>query len=115
MDEPVRTRVSAYTIAVADALTRELREETGLELDTCRLLDARTYAVHRNGVSWHLTGLFYAVDLTGGAPAVVETEGSTDATAWLPLSELGDSPLSPAAIDALRLLDDLPPRAAAPA
>ncbi|CAM5533465.1 hypothetical protein SCYAM73S_01341 [Streptomyces cyaneofuscatus] len=97
MDLPVRTRVSAYAVAVEDgrlllarlsdaspvftpglwhlpgggidrrqpveALAREL-QETGLELVAARLLDARTYAVHGTG-SWHLTGLFYAVDPVG--------------------------------------------------
>ncbi|CAM5510074.1 hypothetical protein GCM10010230_65040 [Streptomyces narbonensis] len=87
-----------------EALARELREETGLELTTARLLDARTYAVRRGGVSWHLTGLFYAVGLGAGAPAVVEVDGSTDAATWIPLADLRDSMLSPAAADALRLL-----------
>ncbi|XQE79585.1 NUDIX hydrolase [Streptomyces microflavus] len=49
-----------------EALSRELREETGRELADARLLDARTYAVRRNGVSWSLTALFYAVALRTG-------------------------------------------------
>ena len=88
-----------------EALSRELREETGLELADARLLDARTYAVRRNGVSWSLTALFYAVALKGGAPAVTEIDGSTDAVAWIPLADLQDhTMLSPAATDALRIL-----------
>ncbi|MEU3690684.1 NUDIX hydrolase [Streptomyces narbonensis] len=88
-----------------EALARELREETGLELTAARLLDARTYAVRRGGVNWHLTALFYAVGLKAGAPAVVEVDGSTDAAIWMPVADLQDSMLSPAAADALRLLD----------
>ncbi|MEU3483042.1 NUDIX hydrolase [Streptomyces sp. NPDC033754] len=89
-----------------EALSRELREETGLELADARLLDARTYAVRRNGVSWSLTALFYAVALKGGAPAVTEIDGSTDAVAWIPLADLQDhTTLSPAASDALRILE----------
>ncbi|MFJ9529461.1 NUDIX domain-containing protein [Streptomyces sp. SID5594] len=91
-----------------EALARELREETGLELVAARLLDARTYAVQRHGIDWNLTALFYAVDLKAGAPVVVETDGSTDAAVWIPLADLDDSLLSPAAADALRLLAPSP-------
>ncbi|WP_411115873.1 NUDIX hydrolase [Streptomyces sp. 058-1L] len=141
MDAHVRTRVSAYAIAVEDerllltrlsdaspvfapglwhmpgggidpgeqpveALSRELREETGRELADARLLDARTYAVRRNGVSWSLTALFYAVALKDGASEVTEIDGSTDAVMWIPLADLqDDTTLSPAAADALRMLE----------
>lgn len=89
-----------------EALARELREETGLETAGARLLDARSYAVRRDGVAWHLTALFYAVDPSEGAgvPVVSEAGGSTDAVAWVPLPDLPDVPLSPPAADALRLL-----------
>ncbi|MFD5767410.1 NUDIX domain-containing protein [Streptomyces sp. NPDC127049] len=140
MSGRVRTRVSAYALAVregrmlltrlsdaspvfapglwhlpgggvdpgeqpVEALVRELREETGLEASGAELLDARSYTAARGGVDWHLTALFYAVDLPAGAvPAVSETGGSTDAVAWVPLPDLPDVPLSPAAADAVRLL-----------
>ncbi|MET9093012.1 NUDIX domain-containing protein [Streptomyces cyaneofuscatus] len=91
-----------------EALARELREETGLELAAARLLDARTYAVQRRGIDWNLTALFYAVDLKAGAPVVGETDGSTDAAVWIPRADLDDSLLSPAAADALRLLAPSP-------
>lgn len=80
-----------------EALARELREETGLELPSAHLLDARSYGVRRHGVSWHLTALFHAVDLPGGAPVVTETDGSTDAAVWVPPADLRTSTLSPAA------------------
>lgn len=97
-----------------EALARELLEETGRELAGARLADARTYAARRNGVSWSLTALFYVVTLKGGAPTVAEADGSTDAVAWVPLTELrDDTVLSPAAADALRILEGT--EAAAPA
>ncbi len=57
-------------------------------------------------MSWSLTVLFYVVALKGGAPAVSEIDGSTDAVAWIPLADLQhDTMLSPAAADALRILE----------
>ncbi|MEW9336798.1 NUDIX hydrolase [Streptomyces tanashiensis] len=139
VDGHVRTRISAYAVAVEDdrmllirlsdaspvftpglwhlpgggidpgeqpvtALARELQEETGLELTDARLVDARTYSARRNGVSWSLTALFYGVSLKGGAPAVTEVDGSTDAAMWIPLADLRDDALlSPPAADALRV------------
>ncbi|CAM5301970.1 NUDIX hydrolase [Streptomyces griseomycini] len=89
-----------------EALARELMEETGLELTDACLLDARTYVAQRNGVSWSLTALFYAAALEGGVPTMIEIDGSTEAVAWIPLTDLqDDSVLSPAAVDALRMLD----------
>ncbi|SBT89065.1 ADP-ribose pyrophosphatase YjhB, NUDIX family [Streptomyces sp. DI166] len=89
-----------------EALARELTEETGLELTDARLLDARTYVAERHGVRWNLTALFYATVLSGGAPTITERDGSTEAVAWVPLADLRDpSLLSPAAADALRMLD----------
>ncbi|MFI6895403.1 NUDIX hydrolase [Streptomyces sp. NPDC050256] len=89
-----------------EALARELLEETGRELAGARLADARTYAARRNGVSWSLTALFYVVTLKGGATEVTEIDGSTDQVAWVPLADLrDDAVLSPAAADALRILE----------
>ncbi|GAA2298553.1 NUDIX domain-containing protein [Streptomyces kunmingensis] len=87
-----------------EALERELREETGLELVDARLLDSRAYTVRRGGVHWHLIALFYAVELKGDVPEVVEVEGTTEAVEWLPLAGLDESALSPAARDGLRHL-----------
>ncbi|MFI0238792.1 NUDIX domain-containing protein [Streptomyces sp. NPDC016845] len=85
-----------------EALERELREETGLELITARLVDSRAYSVERGGIAWHLIALFYVVELKGDVPEVLETEGTTEAAEWIPLAGLDVSALSPAAADALR-------------
>ncbi|MEU3835686.1 hypothetical protein [Streptomyces microflavus] len=57
-------------------------------------------------MSWSLTALFYAVALKDGAREVTEVDGSTDAVMWVPLADLqDDTMLSPAAADALRILE----------
>ncbi|KPC81673.1 NUDIX hydrolase [Streptomyces sp. NRRL S-4] len=87
-----------------EALERELYEETGLELHDAHLVDARSYAAHRLGVSWNLVGLFYLVDLKPGPLMVTKTDDSTCAVTWMPLSGLEHSKLSPAAIDSLGMI-----------
>ncbi|MGN2362512.1 hypothetical protein [Streptomyces luridiscabiei] len=50
--------------------------------------------------------MFYAVALKDGAREVTEVDGSTDAVMWIPLADLqDDTMLSPAAADALRMLE----------
>ncbi|TSB12228.1 NUDIX domain-containing protein [Streptomyces benahoarensis] len=89
----------------ADALAREVYEETGGTVRDARLIGARTYTAHRRGVEWHLVGLFHAVTLLPGPLRVHETGGSTAAVAWHPLSGLDEARLSPAAVDALTLTE----------
>jgi 8-oxo-dGTP pyrophosphatase MutT (NUDIX family) len=86
------------------ALARELYEESGLELLDAHLVDARTYEARRSGVSWHLVALFYLVDLKPGQLMVTEVDGSSCAVAWMPLSALKHSALSPATIDGLAMI-----------
>ncbi|MFG2894077.1 NUDIX hydrolase [Streptomyces sp. NPDC048248] len=87
-----------------EALARELHEETGLELLDARLVDARTYTAHRLGVNWHLAGLFYAVEFIPGPLQVTKADDSTSEVAWMPLTGLKESSLSPATIDALAMI-----------
>ncbi|MFF8600686.1 NUDIX hydrolase [Streptomyces sp. NPDC015232] len=94
-----------------EALVRELHEETGLVVrtDDLRLLDARGYTAARDGVHWHLVALLYAVTLPTDAtpgPPVAETDGSSEAAAWIPLPEVealaSAGHLSPPTADALQ-------------
>ena len=87
-----------------EALARELHEETGLELLDARLVDARTYTAHRLGVNWHLVGLFYAVEFPPGPLQVTKADDSTSEVAWMPLTGLKESSLSPATVDALAMI-----------
>ncbi|MEU1351101.1 NUDIX domain-containing protein [Streptomyces sp. NPDC005775] len=87
-----------------ETLVRELYEETGLEVLDSHLVDARSYAAHRLGVHWHLVGLFYRIDLKPGTVRVTESDGSTAEVRWMPLADLTDSVLSPAAIDSLGMI-----------
>ncbi|MFI6501235.1 NUDIX hydrolase [Nonomuraea typhae] len=88
-----------------DALAREVREETGLDLTSARLVGVRSYAVVRLGVFWHLIGVFYTAEVASGSPEVIEVDGTTDAVAWLPIPDLGGRvKISPAVTDALRML-----------
>lgn len=86
-----------------EALAREVYEETGLELLDAHLVDARSYAAHRLGLSWHLVGLFFTVELKPGPLVVTKTDDSTSDVAWHPVQGLADSMLSPAALDGLAM------------
>ncbi|HEY7046117.1 MAG TPA: NUDIX domain-containing protein [Jatrophihabitantaceae bacterium] len=88
----------------AEALAREFAEETGLTVQTAELMDARSYAAQRLDINWQLIALFYRVGLESADGIVSEVEGTTDAATWLPLADLHDEALSPAARDAVRLM-----------
>jgi len=78
----------------ADAMVRELHEETGLVPVTWRLVDVHdvhTVAPGR-GDAWedyHGVHLLYAVTVEPDVvPHVVETDGTTDVVRWVSLDEL---------------------------
>lgn len=88
----------------AEALVRELAEETGLPVRAARLVDARSYRAVRDGVDWHLVALFYRVELPPRRPSVRKRDDSTDEVAWFPLSSLDPGRLSVPTADALEML-----------
>ncbi|GAB2696000.1 hypothetical protein GCM10027194_32640 [Thalassiella azotivora] len=75
-----------------DAVTREVREETGLVVAVGRLVDVTS--VHFTGRApsgrwedYHSVGLvFEAATDDDAPPRVVEVDGTTDAAAWVPLA-----------------------------
>ncbi|MEV4514744.1 NUDIX domain-containing protein [Dactylosporangium sp. NPDC049525] len=77
-----------------DTVVREVAEETGYEARVEQLLgvDSRTRQVQwgdPGGAELHHVGIFYRVQATGGALRH-ETNGSTDLTRWMPVTEVPD-------------------------
>ena len=77
----------------ATAVLREVREESGLEAHLGALLGV--HDEHFTGTApdgreedFHGIHLVFAATLTPGEPAVQETDGTTDAVAWVPVSEI---------------------------
>jgi len=76
------------------AVVREVREETGLTCTPGAVLDVTS--THFEGTApsgrredFHALQIVFAAEVSDGEPAVLETDGTTDAAAWVPLSELG--------------------------
>ncbi len=82
--------------APVDAVVREVREETGLPAEVGDLLTVGDVAVQGTAPSGrdeelHSVGIVYAARVPEGAPAeLVEEDGTADAVAWVPLSEIED-------------------------
>lgn len=80
-----------------DAVVREVHEETGLEVEVGHLLDVDS--LHFTGHApdgtledYHSVRLVFRGDVRGTAePRVLEVDGSTAASAWVPLDRL-DTP-----------------------
>jgi 8-oxo-dGTP diphosphatase len=74
--------------APEDTLTREFREETGLEVDNPQLIGVTSDVRRRdNGDKIHTVRIIFSVDLAGGE-LHHEVHGTTDHAAWFNLSEL---------------------------
>ena len=89
----------------AEALVRELHEETGLEVVEAGLLDARSYLAERNGTRWNVVALLYGATTGPGEAKVVEAGGSTSEVRWVALDQVRELPLSAPAEDALRFVE----------
>ena len=76
------------------ALTREVYEETGLDLTPGRLVavSSKHFTGHApNGrlEDFHAIRLVYDGTVPRGEPRVTEVDGSTEAVAWVPLRDVG--------------------------
>lgn len=85
-----------------DAVVREVREETGLDVRVEELLDADAELLRYAGeggewIEAHPIRLLYRVAVLGGTLGVQEVDGSTDDVAWWRPDELPDDQLTPVA------------------
>lgn len=75
------------------AVRRELREETGFQIETTKLLGIHSRVipgsrrVHKAEAPLHTLRIVYRADIVGGRLRF-ETNGSTDMAAWFTLSEV---------------------------
>jgi 8-oxo-dGTP diphosphatase len=88
----------------ADAVVREVHEETGLDERVEELIDAdaELYRETGHGAPYeaHAVRFVYRVTVLGGTLGVVEVAGSTDDARWWPMSGLPE--LTPMAERTLR-------------
>jgi 8-oxo-dGTP diphosphatase len=75
-------------------VVREVREETGLDGTPGEVLEVTS--THFEGTApsgrredFHALQVVFEAEVSDGEPTVVETGGTTDATAWVPLAEVG--------------------------
>ena len=90
----------------ADAVIRETREETGLDVRVAELLDvdAERLEFERNGqrIEGHPIRILYRLEILGGDLGVLELGGSTDRAAWWVRDALDPAVLTPFTVAALR-------------
>ena len=98
-----------------EAVRREVYEETGLHVEPGRVLDV--HSTHFTGEradglveDYHGVHVIFEASVlpesVGVEPYVVEQDGSTDLSAWLPLVDALELDLLGAARHGLRLVDD---------
>jgi ADP-ribose pyrophosphatase YjhB (NUDIX family) len=89
----------------ADAVVRETREETGLDVRVAELLDvdAEQLEFERDGqrVQGHPIRILYRVEVLGGSLGVTEVDGSTDEAAWWRADAVDPAALTPFAATVL--------------
>jgi ADP-ribose pyrophosphatase YjhB (NUDIX family) len=90
----------------ADAVVRETREETGLDVRVAELLDvdAEQLEFERDGqrVEGHPIRILYRIEVLGGALGVTEMDGSAAEAAWWRVDAVEEAALTPYAAAAVR-------------
>jgi 8-oxo-dGTP diphosphatase len=84
----------------ADAVVREVAEETGLAVRVRRVLDAVAELTQRTEGWWHTDALLYELEVTSGRPSHPR-DGSVAEVAWVSPEEAGQLRLSEVAARAL--------------
>ena len=87
----------------AAAVAREVLEETGLEATVGALLGVHDEhftgtAPHGREEDFHGIHLVFAATVSAGEPELREVAGTTDAVAWVPLSDLGSGTVPVSAV-----------------
>lgn len=90
-----------------DTVVREVREETGLACTPADVIDVTS--AHFEGTApsgrredFHALQIVFDAAVADGEPHVVESDGTTDLAAWVPLTDLdGDLPVRPVVRTAL--------------
>ncbi len=79
-----------------ETVRREVREETGFEVEGLQLLDIWSVVTEHEGASWHILHFLYQGRIVGGTQTN-EVEGSTDLCDRFSVEEAGSLPLVPLA------------------
>ncbi len=78
--------------APADAVLRELREETGFDVSVGDLLGIDNLVFESKGIIYHNIRIVYRAQIIGGK-LTHEQSGSTDRCEWIPLKNLRETKL----------------------
>ena len=76
----------------AEALVREVREETGLRATVGGVLGVYSTVFERTEGPLHFISIVHEISVDG-RDVVHEVDGTTDLAAWVPLAEVGTAPL----------------------
>ncbi len=86
----------------ANAAIREVKEETGFDVELGPVLGIDNILIHRDGIAHHGVRIIYIARITAGE-LTHETDNSTDRCEWLPLDNLDKYPLVELVDAAVRL------------
>lgn len=86
--------------AILDGLVREVREETGYDIEPGAPLADHFVALRREGETpLRLQRFIHLARITGGELGTLEVGGSTDFARWMPLAEVAAQPARTEVVD----------------